>query len=127
MLTRCDGAPCFYAGVNPVSCCSAALVRSLCLSSASTLLRRRVHSMRLSRGGDTMSPPVIGVGFAPSPCSLDATVRHASMLASTASRVAVLHCVQSRPFGHSCHVGPRGTTRAFGHCGDLVDWIQPGR
>ena len=79
-----------------------------------------------SRGSDTMSLPAISVGFAPSLCSLNATVRHASMRASAASCVAVLRfCAVSatRAFGPrqatSGHVGP------FGHLGTTATW-HPG-
>ena len=93
-----------------------------CWRRCGALLARRQHPGR-SRGSDTMSPPV---SFAPSLCSLNATVRHASMLASAASCVAVLRfCAVSatRAFGPhratSGHVGP------FGHLGTTSPW-HPG-
>ena len=96
-----------------------------CWRRCGALVARQQHPGR-SRGSDTMSLPVIGVGFAPSLCSLNATVRHASMLASAASCVAVLRlCAVSatRAFGPhratSGHVGP------FGHLGTTAPW-HPG-
>ena len=96
-----------------------------CRRRCGALVARQQHPGR-SRGSDTMSLPVISVGFAPSLCSLNATVRHASMLASAASCVAVLRlCAVSatRAFGPhratSGHVGP------FGHLGTTAPW-HPG-